>query len=239
MQNIKMINYILNAIFPLKCEVCQQQLPLTAGARICPGCRGKIMAIGDHFCRKCGKSLQIDTPFCVACKGEEQLYYDSIRAAGIYHGVLREAIQAFKYNRRSCLGKELGELMINSYQQHFPKITIDTLVPVPLHKTQSHKRQYNQSEVLAGRLSKATGIAVSPKALVRIKETRPQYTLNKMERAENIKNAFKVKEGTLLTGAKVLVIDDICTTGSTINECSRVLKLAGVIEVHGLVLAHG
>ncbi|MDD5492540.1 MAG: ComF family protein [bacterium] len=233
------LNIILNSIFPLKCEVCRKQLPLSAGARICPGCHKKILEIGDYYCRKCGKAIQIDTSFCVDCSGQDLLYYDSIRAAGIYQGVLREAIQAFKYNSRSCLGRELGEFMLNSYRKHFSLTTIDTLIPVPLHKKQFAKRQYNQSAVLAGNLSKAIGIPVSPQALSRTRETRPQYTLNKQERAKNIKNAFRVKEGTQLPGAKVLVIDDICTTGSTINECARVLKQAGVMEVHGLVLAHG
>lgn len=183
--------------------------------------------------------MQVDTFFCVDCRDHDALYYDTIRAAGIYQGVLREAIQAFKYNRRSCLGTELGELMFNSYQQNFPQVTIDFMVPVPLHKKQSHKRQYNQSEILAANLGKAAGIQVFPKTLARIKETRPQYTLTKQERAENIRNAFQVKKGDSLPGAKVLVIDDICTTGSTINECARVLKQAGAMEVHGLVLAHG
>jgi ComF family protein len=197
------------------------------------------LAIGNYFCRKCGKALQIDTPLCVDCHGQGGLYYDSIRAAGIYHGVLREAIQAFKYKRRSCLGSELGELMISSYQKHFPGITIDTLVPVPLHRRQSTKRQYNQAEVLAGNLGRAAGLPVFPKILARTRETRPQFALNKQERAENIRNAFQVKDRTRLPGARVLVIDDICTTGSTINECARVLKQAGAAEVHGLVLAHG
>ncbi len=235
----KYLNIILNSIFPLKCEVCQRQLPLTAGSRICPGCRGKVLAIGDYYCRKCGKSLQIDTSFCLDCHSQNTLYYDSIRAAGIYDGVLREAIQAFKYNQRSCLGTELGELMLNSYQTHFPKVNFAALVPVPLHKKQAVKRQYNQSEVLARSLNKATGIPVAPKTLARIRQTKPQYTLNKQERAENIKNAFQVKDSAPLPGANILVIDDICTTGSTINECARVLKQAGAAEVHGLVLAHG
>jgi ComF family protein len=108
-----------------------------------------------------------------------------------------------------------------------------------LHKKQYVKRQYNQAEVLAGNLSKATGIPVAPQALSRARETRAQYTLNKQERVKNIKNAFQVKDGTRLPGAKILVIDDICTTGSTINECARVLKQAGAMEVYGLVLAHG
>ena len=129
--------------------------------------------------------------------------------------------------------------MYGSYQQHFPGTGLDILVPVPMHHKQFAKRQYNQSAVLAAHLSQATGIPSVPKILARIRETRPQYTLNKQERAENIKHAFQVKDGAQLPGAKVLVIDDICTTGSTINECARVLKQAGASEVHGLVLAHG
>ena len=129
--------------------------------------------------------------------------------------------------------------MLSSYRQHFPGMAPDVLVPVPLHKKQFAKRQYNQSAVLAAHLNKATGIPSAPKILARIRETRPQYTLNKQERAENIKHAFQVKDGYPLPGAKILVIDDICTTGSTINECARVLKQAGASEVHGLVLAHG
>ncbi|MDD5491382.1 MAG: ComF family protein [bacterium] len=235
----KIINYVINVVFPLKCEVCQRQLPLKAQARICPGCLGRILIIGDHYCLKCGKSMQVDTSFCADCHDHDALYYDTIRAAGIYQGILREAIQAFKYNRRSCLGTELGELMFKSYQRYFSQFTIDTMIPIPLHKKQSHKRQYNQSEILAVNLGKAAGIPVFPKTLSRIKETRPQYALNKRERADNIRNAFQIRKGANLPGAKVLVIDDICTTGSTINECARVLKQAGATEVHGLVLAHG
>ncbi|MDD5354656.1 MAG: ComF family protein, partial [bacterium] len=207
------LNIILNSIFPLKCEVCRQTLPLAAGSRICPDCRDKVLAIGNYYCQKCGKSLQIDTAFCVDCAGRDTLYYDRIRSAGIYYGVLREAIQAFKYNQRSCLGRELGEFMYGSYQQHFPGTGLDILVPVPMHHKQFAKRQYNQSAVLAAHLSQATGIPSVPKILARIRETRPQYTLNKQERAENIKHAFQVKDGAQLPGAKVLVIDDICTTG--------------------------
>jgi len=235
----KYLNIILNTIFPLKCEVCRQQLSLDAGARICPSCRRKILPIGDNFCRKCGKALQIATDFCVDCQGNDTLYYDSIKAAGIYHGVLRETIHAFKYERRSCLGVDLGDIMLSSFHQHYSLNSLDQLVPVPLHKKQYRQRQYNQSEVLARNLSRATGIPVAADTLARIRETRPQFTLNKQERASNIRNSFQVKNRAWLQGAKVLVIDDICTTGSTINECARILKQSGAKEVHGLVLAHG
>lgn len=235
----KYFNYFLNAIYPLKCEVCRQQLPLTAGVRICESCRGKILPIGDNFCRKCGKSLQIVTDYCVDCLGNDTLYYESIKAAGMYYGVLRETIHSFKYQRRSCLGTDLGDFMLSSFQQHFSLNSLDKLVPVPLHKKQYRHRQYNQSEILARNLSKAIGIPVAADTLARIRETRPQFTLNKQERAENIRNSFQVKNGAWLPGAKVLVIDDICTTGSTINECARVLKQSGAEEVYGLVLAHG
>ncbi|MBI5555141.1 MAG: ComF family protein [Elusimicrobia bacterium] len=234
----KYLNIILNTIFPLKCEVCRQQVPLSAGARICQSCRGKILLIGDYFCRKCGKSLQVETAFCVDCHRDDTLYYESIKAAGIYQGVLRESIHVFKYNRRSCLGPDLGEFMLSSYQKHFGLNSFDKLVPVPLHKKQYRQRQYNQSEVLAKNLSRATGIPVAVNVLARIRGTRPQFTLNRQERASNIRNAFQVKNRDWLKGSKVLVIDDICTTGSTINECARILKQAGAIEVHGLVLAH-
>lgn len=235
----KYLNIILNTIFPLKCEVCRQQLPLAAGARICRSCRNKILPIGDNFCRKCGKSLQIATNFCVDCQDNDSLYYESIKAAGVYHGALRETIHAFKYECRSCLGADLGDFMLSSFQQHFSLNSLDKLVPVPLHKKQYRQRQYNQSEVLAKNLSRSTGIPVATDTLVRIRETRPQFTLNKQERASNIRNSFQVKDKVWLPGARVLVIDDICTTGSTINECARVLKQSGAGEVHGLVLAHG
>lgn len=235
----KYFNVILNTIFPLKCEVCRRQLPLVAEARICESCRGKILPIGDNFCRKCGKSLQIVTDFCVDCQGNDTLYYESIKAAGIYHGVLRETIHAFKYERRSCLGSALGDFMLSSFQRHFSLNSLDKLVPVPLHKKQYRQRQYNQSEILAKNLSRSTGIPVAADTLARIRETRPQFTLNKQERAHNIRNSFAVKNKAWLQEAKVLVIDDICTTGSTINECARILKQSGAKEVHGLVLAHG
>ncbi len=235
----KYLTIILNTIYPLKCEVCRQQLPLAAGNRICQSCRKKILPIGDNFCHKCGKSLLIAADICVDCQGNDTLYYESIKAAGIYHGILRESIHAFKYERRSCLGADLGDFMISSYRQHFSLNSFDKLVPVPLHKKQYRQRQYNQSEVLARKLSRATGIPVAADTLARSRATKPQFTLNKQERALNIKDSFQVKNRAWLQGAKVLVIDDICTTGSTINECARILKQAGAEEVYGLVLAHG
>ncbi len=235
----KLWNILLNLVYPLKCEICEQELSLTAACRICPACRGKIIKITDQYCLRCGKPLQIEPTVCLECRQNDRIYFDSVRAAGIYQGVLRESVRVLKYNDRSCLGRELGELMVEAYRKHFDWADFDYLIPVPLYRKQWRKRQYNQAQVLCLHLAEKTGIPELAGGLVRSRETRPQYQLTRQERGVNLRGAFRVNPKYDLAGKRVLVIDDISTTGTTINECARVLKQSGAEEVHGLVLAHG
>lgn len=236
---IKFFTYILNTVYPLKCEICGQAQPLGAEKRICPNCWDKIERINRQFCFRCGKTLQSETEFCLDCKDNEALFFGRIRAAGVYRQVLREGIHLFKYSGRTFLGRDLAMLLGDTFEKNFTLSLPDYLIPVPLYKKQKRKREYNQSEILAHYLGKKYGVTVLPKALERVKATAPQFELNKTQRRANIKNAFAVNRKTDFTGKQILLIDDICTTGSTINECARVLKESGAKEVNGLVLAHG
>ena len=235
----KYLAYILNLIYPPRCEICTGELPTASRHRICLACFRKIILIGEYSCYRCGKPLQIATKFCADCRGNDGLSFDRIVAAGIYQGVLRDSIRIFKYGGRSCLGMELGQLLQDVYRRNFLDRPADFLIPVPLHKKQSRKRQYNQSAILADSLGKAFAVPVWPKALARTRATAPQYELDKNERAENVRGAFRWQGRGRVEGRRVLLIDDICTTGSTINECACVLKAQGAAEVYGLVLAHG
>lgn len=234
----KYTNIIFNLLFPLKCEICHKELSLTATRRICPGCWHNIQLITDRYCQRCGKPMQVETALCVDCYANENLYFGRIRAAGIYAGNLREAIHRFKYAGRSVLGSELGELLLSTYNRHFSFYAPDYILPVPLHKKQRRKREYNQTELLAHYLGRRCNVPVFGDELMRVKETKPQFELNKRERRENVRDAFTLSRKRCMENKKILLIDDICTTGATLNECAQVLCEHGVAEVNGLVLAH-
>lgn len=235
----KYTNIILNLLFPLKCEVCHKKLPLTAAKRICSSCWHNIQLITDRYCQRCGKPMLVETALCVDCYGNDSLYFGRIRSAGVYTGNLREAIHRFKYSGRSMLRNELGELLLSTYNRHFSFYAPDYILPIPLHRKQKRKREYNQTEILARHLSKNCHVPVYGDGLIRVKETKPQFELNKKERRENVRDAFALSRKRWVKNKRVLLIDDICTTGATLNECAKVLHKNAAAEVNGLVLAHG
>jgi ComF family protein len=194
-------------------------------------------------CIRCGKDLaesfkNISEPICVECKSEK-LYFRYARAVGLYEGVLKESILLFKYKGKTGLGDKLAELMIRSLENIGWCNNIDIIVPVPLHKTRLKERGYNQAELLAIKIGKRFDIPVICNKLQRIKHTNVQTYLRKQDRIDNIKGAFQVNSGEIFCRKTLLLIDDVFTTGATVNECSRVLKQAGAKEIFVFTLARG
>ena len=135
--------------------------------------------------------------------------------------------------------RPLGEIMADCFDDGLDLNDIDILVPVPLHRKSKSRRGFNQSELLITELLRRLDREVSVNNLVRIQNTRSQIILSREERIKNVTNAFQVKNPELFVNKNVLLVDDVCTTGSTLNECARSLKSAGAQKVYGLVLAHG
>jgi ComF family protein len=187
------------------------------------------------FCPRCQQPFftGTDSHLCPACL-QDKPFFDLARAPLIYQGKMAEAIQRFKYHGDITLAADLG-LFWNRVD--FTDIPFDTIIPVPLHPKRLRKRGFNQAVILGKALAKKTGRKISVRALGRIRNTAPQVQLDQEERQLNMRGAFVVKKRSVVQDKRLLLVDDVFTTGATVNECAKVLKNAGARAVFVLTLA--
>ena len=219
---------LLDLLFPPRCVICR-----SADADwFCPSCRSKIDPIIPPLCEQCGRPL--DRHSCPYCK-TAPLEIDGIRAMAFFEGNLRQAIHAFKYGHRPELARVLGKLTGEYLILH--PLPSDVIAAVPLHGLREKSRGYNQSLLLARFLGEQTKLPVWEDVLIRVRATQSQVELNAVERHANVQGAFAADER--VAGKRILLIDDVCTTGATMNACSVALKQCGAKSVRGLALARG
>jgi competence protein ComFC len=224
-------------LWPAQCMNCRQN-PVESGGQLCGQCWEKITSVcGAEYCRRCGRDASpyaICDGVCPACRGE-QIHFDGIARAGVYAEALREAVLTFK-NGQTELDLVLGGL-IDSALQASPFLgEVELFVPVPLHWFKRLYRGYNQSLVLARHLKHQS--AKISTDLARIRYTKAQPTmLTAAARARNVEGAFAVRYRHQFAGKKVCLVDDIKTTGATLNECAKTLKEAKASKIFALVLA--
>lgn len=232
-EGVKIINAIHGLIYPPRCPVCDDAIRQRRGERIwlCDGCVGKIKPVKQPSCYKCGKQLDDDErEFCHDCTVRTHNYERGV-AAFNYSDSMKKSMYAFKYNNRREYAAFYAETLIANYGRIIRDWSVEALIPVPLHPSRYRKRGYNQAEVLAGQLGSRLGIKVDSEMLVRVKKTTPQKELKDKERNNNIENAFQIAKN----GVKykcIALIDDIYTTGATVDECALTLKAGGVDKVY-------
>ncbi|MCX6030192.1 MAG: ComF family protein [Chloroflexi bacterium] len=217
---------LLDLIYPPRCAGCGR-----VGDLFCAGCQAQVEPITPPVCRRCGRSLGAGD-LCPACRGIPSPL-DGIASAAIFGGPLREAIHRFKYGNGYRLAPVLGGRMAEAWPRH--GLAADLIVPVPLHAGRLAERGYNQSALLAREVGRAVGIPVNEAILVRHKATQQQAMLNRVERQENVKDAFACRGQ--VTGKRIVLVDDVCTTGSTLEACAAVLKAGGAASAWALTLA--
>jgi len=172
---------------------------------------------------------------CGKCR-TTKIFFDRALATAYYEHVLKEAIHQFKFNHKAGLGKHLAQIMTTCLSEALNMRQYHAILPVPLHKTRQRQRGYNQAAILAKYISQHCQIPVMANNLIRIRHTDSQALLKgQKERQENVKNAFRVTHPASLRDKHVILVDDVLTTGATVNECSKTLKEAGVRSI--LVLA--
>lgn len=170
---------------------------------------------------------------CTRCR-TSPLKIDCIRSVAYSEGVLREAVHRLKYSDLTALAEPLGGLMASYWAQH--PLPADVVVPVPLHAARLRERGYNQAALLADEMARRVGLAVDGHTLNRQRATAPQVELDARERRENVRDAFHCADDTL-AGQQVLLVDDVCTTGSTLEACAQALYAGGARAVRALTLA--
>lgn len=208
---------------------------------VCRGCYNNLEWVKEPKCQKCGKPLSEDDEYCLDCMKRKSTFEKGY-GVFVYNSSMQESIGKFKYHGRQEYGKFYAEEMYKEYGEWIKTIGIQAIIPVPIHKRRCRKRGYNQAEIIAQELGKLSGIPVLENFLLRIKDTLPQKELSDRERKENLYQAFQVRTG----GARlnqipkcVILIDDIYTTGSTLEECSKVLKNVGVKKIFFLCVCIG
>ena len=215
-------------LYPPRCVSCSR-----GGYRFCPDCFSAVRAIHqDRICPICGLP-QPAAALCAECR-LDQPAFTALRSWGLYEGTLREAIHGLKYHRdlgvSQDLAAPLSRLITDLNWQ------VELIVPVPLSRERAKGRGYNQSEALARWVSRMTGIPIQPAALARIRDTASQVGLSGSERRQNVQGAFQAR-AILVTGKNILVVDDVATTGATMQASAMALKSSGATRVYGITLA--
>jgi ComF family protein len=228
---------LIDLLFPPYCVACRR-----LGAWLCPACLAKIESIHPPICQRCGLPSgrdQAANPGMLICSHCQRapLQLDGLLAYAYHSGPLREAIHQFKYEDLRSLAGPLGKLMHDGWTMLAPpNLEIDTIVPVPLHPARQRQRGYNQSVLLARELGVALARPVVEGVLIRTKATAPQVGLNALERRTNVQDAFQCV-GSALSGKRVLLVDDVCTTGCTLESACLALRASGASSVWAYTLA--
>ncbi len=204
--------------------VCDQWVVNSDFSPLCSVCLGAIRPLQEPFCRKCGVpvpgSLQEAQTLCSLCS-QGNYRFSEARAWGLYEGELRRVIQAFKFEGYMGLAVPLSDFLRQCQLVHFPDS--DWIIPVPLHPKRKRQRGFDQTLLLAGSLSVRARIPLV-QCIRRTRNTAPQFGLNHWERSRNVRGAFRLTQKEGLEGARILIVDDVMTTGATVEEMSRLLQ---------------
>ncbi len=212
------------------------------GAWLCDECLDKIELIHPPACRRCGAPLvaaefgSTDAAVCIHCR-EARSGLDGLSACAFHSGPLREAVHELKYNDLRALAAPLAALMARCWVELAPAgLDLDAVVPVPLHRSRERERGYNQAALLARELAECLGLPVKEDILFRTRATPPQVGLSAEERRANVLGAFRCQSGSL-TGSRVLLVDDVCTTGATLEAAAVALHEGGATLIWAYTLA--
>jgi ComF family protein len=210
------------------CDVCLSNVRLIGGRKICSKC-GHPFALADSI-----EDIRNDGHLCGKCL-TGTYYFNRARSVAFYEGWLRETLHRFKYHGKLGLGRALSRILAEHYPTDLDDI--DSIVTVPLHIDKLRTREFNQSIVMANDLAERIKVPLNAFALKKTKGTMAQYEMgNETERRRNVRGAFIVDDARKVSGKSILLLDDVFTTGSTLNECTRVLLKSGVVKVQVLTL---
>lgn len=232
---------LASVLFPLHCLLCESPVDSYKNAAVCPQCWGKIRPLPDSLCVRCGYPFLFFSgasavTLCGPCR-RNYYYFDFARAVSVFEEPLREIIHSFKYKKRLSLSRPLAQRLADSYLRMAAQFDVEGVVPVPLHPSRRRERGFNQAEAMARHFCRRVNLPLLGGSLSRIRPTLIQAGLSRRGRRLNMKGAFYIKQPEILRGKKILLMDDVFTTGATLNECSRILKEAGVARVSVLTLA--
>lgn len=235
------LDALASVIFPAPCRVCGEALLNASRIPICQDCLGSFERIGEPMCQTCGRpfahaiTAQTMAALCRLCRARF-FGFDRARAYANYNEALGKAIVLLKYEEVKPLGRWFAERVAEVVRENAEAFRVDVVVPVPLHPDRQRERGYNQAELIARPLAGLLGIRLGPYLLVRKKPRPAKLVLSRTERWSSVRGAYATREGVEVDNLRVLLVDDVMTTGATLDACSRALKRAGASEVVALTV---
>jgi ComF family protein len=229
----------LDLLYPegINCYLCGGKIRGQHRYGVCQSCSQSITFIGSRSCKNCGKYLA-GGGLCSDCRSFSH-FFDRAYSLCVYDDRAKESIYFFKYTGRSCLARPFGRMMADRIREIGLDRVVDIIVPVPLHPGKQRLRGYNQSRLLAKTIARELKGKAVMDILVRQKNTPPLSGLTRIQRAKALEGAFELKNKQELALKNILLIDDIYTTGTTVNQCSKALKEKGADKVYVFTLSSG
>ena len=228
-----MLNRIFNLIFPKTCLHCGNNLATNENL-ICENCVKKLVFRTGEFCPKCSSVLKSNK--CEMCE-EINYTFDNAFSAFKYSKVVKSLVHSIKYKEYKKVGKFLAIYMTEYWKKYVKIDDVDYVIPVPLHKVKKRMRGYNQAKIIGENFAKLMNFKFDSSLIKRINFTKTQTKLTKLQREKNIKNAFEVSDAKKIQNKKFLIIDDVFTTGSTVNEISDILRNFKADKIYVLTAA--
>ena len=230
------MNLLIELLFPRRCPICDKPVD-KIGHYICKKCEKSLQYVETPYCMKCGKRLEDGTKeYCMDCQNMEHFFQ---RGRALYeYETIKESVYRFKYEGRKEYAQFYGKELAKRFGEQLKEWKIDAIVPVPMHQEKVKNRGYNQALLIAQVLGNELNIPVRDEIVKRVRATSPQKKLNAKERQNNLKNAFKIGENDVKLNT-VVVVDDIYTTGATMDAVTECLKSAGVGKVYCISLTVG
>ncbi len=234
-----MNNILIKLLYPPRCVSCDQVLDASRyKVGFCRECGRKVRFALEPVCKVCGKVLSdSNLELCHDCRKKKHVFLQS-KGVYVYEGGIKGAMYRFKYNNRRCYKYTFAKDTRRLLGDWIKSLNVDGIVPVPMYNKKKRKRGYNQAEVFARQLSKELSVPIYAEIVIRNRKTKPMKGLSDTERQKNLKNAFNFCEKGLQL-KRVLIIDDIYTTGATLDAVAKVLLEGGIKEVYGLCLCVG
>lgn len=225
---------LLQLLYPWRCPFCGE----ISKEQICGKCAPKLPYVEEPRCEKCGKPIRyMEKEYCHDCESKVH-EYEAGRSVWLHKESVAASVYQFKYHNRRSYAKCYAQEMARLYSKQIKRWGIQIILPIPVSAERKRERGYNQAECLAKELGAVLRIPVEEKILIRVKRTLPQKKLDPKVRAKNLKGAFRVRKNLKNVGS-ILLVDDIYTTGSTIDEAAKTLKEAGVRQVYFMAISIG
>lgn len=236
------IDALASVIFPAPCRICSETLVTASPIPICAACLNSFEPLTGPACELCGRpflsavAMEARQPLCLACR--RGVYgFDVARSYASYNDPMASAITLLKYQQVTRLGSWFAARLAELVTKEPQELAADVVVPVPLHPARQRERGYNQAELIARPLAKQLRLPLGPYLLVRIKPRPDKHRLSRQERWHTVRGAYVLREGARVDKLRVLLVDDVLTTGATLDSCSRALRKAGAARVIGLTVA--